>query len=169
MKSKFFNNLLVFSLFGIALGFFGMLYEGVLILPNMLDTSMARILFWRDYYAVINPVVYYIPLTPLATVVLAGLYFRCLKEDTNLRKYLGWAVILQVATLAITFYMVKQINLKTCFGNIAAYADVIPAKVMLANILSVVRLMFAAVALTLTFKVVRFSQLQLMAGSTQCD
>ena len=125
----------------------------------MLDTSMARLLFWRDYYAVINPVLYYIPLTPLATIVLVGLYFSSLKEDANFRKYLGRAAILQVITLAITFYMVKQINLKLCFSNIAQYADVIPAKVVLANILSVLRLVLAAAALTLTFKAIRFRQL----------
>jgi hypothetical protein len=154
MKSKLFNNLLLFALFVIALGFFGMLYEGVLIVPNMLDTSMARMTFWGNYYAVINPIIYYIPLTPLATIALVGLYFRSQKEEVLLKNYLGWGAILQIITLAITFYMVKQINLKLCFSNIAVDANVIPAKVVLANILSVVRLVLAAVALTLTFKAI---------------
>jgi hypothetical protein len=152
MKGKSFNNLLLFSLFGITLGFFGMLYEGVVTIPKMLDTSMARMIFWKDYYAAINPMVYYIPITPLATVILAVLFFRTGKENAALRNRLGWAVILQIAALAITFYIVKIINPKMYFNNITQYADVIPAKTVLVNILSVVRLALCATAVSLTFK-----------------
>src|SRR5580704_4446682 len=101
MKSKLFNNLLLFSLFGIALGFFGMLYEGVVAIPKMLDTSMERMFFWRDYYAAINPLVYYIPLVPLATLTLVVLYFMTGRGKEILRRQFGWAAILQIATLAI--------------------------------------------------------------------
>jgi hypothetical protein len=152
MNNKLFNNLLLFSVFGIALGFFGMLYEGVVSIPKMLDVSMGRMLFWQGYYAVINPVIYYIPLTPLATVNLVVLYFLAPKEKALLRKRLGLAGILQIIVLAITFYIVTQINLKLCFSNIEKYADVISGKVLLVNILSVVRLILDAVALTFVFK-----------------
>ena len=152
MKGKLFNNLLLFSLFSIALAFFGMLYEGVVTIPKMLDNSAARMLFWKDYYAVINPLPYYIPLTPLASIILAILYFVAAKEKPALARRLGWAIIFQIATLAITFYIVKEINLKMYFGNIPQYADVIPAKTILVNILSVIRLLLAAIALTLTFR-----------------
>ena len=149
MKSKLFNNLLLFSLFGIALGFFGMLYEGIVTIPKMLDTSMVRMIFWRDYYAAINPVAYYIPLTPLATLVLVGLCFTAPKTTRKGRMVL--AAVLQITTLAITFYVVKAINLKLYFSDIEKYADVIPAKVVLVNILSMVRLVLAATGLGLTF------------------
>ena len=152
MKSKLLNNLLLFSLFGIALGFFGMLYEGLVTIPKMLDTSMARMIFWRDYYAVLSPIIYYIPLTPLATLGLVVLYFTSSNQNAQLKKLLGWAGILQIAALAITFYIVKVINPQLYFSDIAQYASVIPAKVLLVNILSVVRLILAATALALTFK-----------------
>jgi hypothetical protein len=149
MKSKLFNNLLLFSLFGTALGFFGMLYEGIVTIPKMLDTSMVRMIFWRDYYVAINPIAYYIPITPLATLVLVGLCFTGAKILPANRLCL--AAVLQLAVLVITFYIVKVINPKMYFADIERYADVIPAKVILVNILSVVRLVLAATGLGLTF------------------
>jgi hypothetical protein len=152
MKGKLFNNLLLFSLFGVALGFFGMLYEGLVTIPKMLHTSVERMLFWKDYYAAINPLIYYIPFVPLATIILVSLYFAAAKERETLRKKLGWGAVLQITSLAITFYIVKIINPKMYFNDIAQYAAVIPAKTVLVNILSVVRLVICATALTLTFK-----------------
>jgi len=61
MKKKLFNNLVLFSLFGIALGFFGILYEGVVYGPKLLDVSAGRMLFWKGFTSVISPVVYYVP------------------------------------------------------------------------------------------------------------
>jgi hypothetical protein len=152
MKSKLFNNLLLFSLLGIALGSFGMLYEGVVSIPKMLDTSMARMLFWKGYYAVINPVPYYIPLVPLATIILMVLYFRTPKEKTELKRWLKLAGIFQIASLVLTFYIVTQVNPKLLFNNIEKYADVIPARTLLVNILSVLRMALTAIALVSVFK-----------------
>src|SRR5437868_2512341 len=146
MKNKLFNNLLLFSLFGIALGFFGMLYEGVVLGPKMLGGSMQRMLFWNDFYSVINPIVFYIPLVPIATILLVILYFMTPKQKTELKKRLGLAGIFQIVALALTFYIVTQINLKLCFGDVKKYAPIIPSKTILFNILSITRLIFAAIA-----------------------
>ena len=164
MKSKLFNNLLLFSLFGIALGSFGMLYEGVVSIPKMLDTSVARMLFWKNYYAVINPVLYYIPLVPLATITLLVLYFRTPKEKTGLKNRLKLAGIFQIATLLLTFYIVTQINPKLLFSNVEKYADIIPAKVFLVNILSVLRMALMAIALTSVFKGYILTQKEQLSG-----
>src|SRR5258708_38618719 len=110
MKSKLFNNLVLFSLFGIALGFFGILYEGVVYGPKLLDVSMERMLFWKDFTSTISPIVYYFPLTHLATITLVVLYFMTPKEKTNFRKRLKLASIFQIASLALTFYILTQIN-----------------------------------------------------------
>jgi len=151
MKNKLFNSLLLFALVGIALGFFGMLYEGVVTIPKMLDTSMQRMLFWKNFYAVVNPITYYIPLTPLATITLVVLYFVTPKEK-DIKKRLGAAGALQIIVLAMTFYIVTQINLKLYFSDLEKYADVIPGKVLLINILSVVRLALGAIALIFVFR-----------------
>jgi hypothetical protein len=152
MKSKLFNKLLLFSLFGIALGFFGILYEGSVFIPKMLDSSMTRMLFWKDFYAVLNPIIYYLPLLPMATGISVFLYFKTPKQKTELKKRLKLASIFQIVSLAFTFYIVTQINLKLCFSNIEKYADVIPARVVLLNILSVFRLALTAIALASIFK-----------------
>src|ERR1700740_1926998 len=152
MKSKLFNNLLLFSLFGIALGFFGMLYEGVVNVPKMLDGSMARMLFWKNFYAVISPIPYYIPLVPLATITLVVLYFNTPKPKVELKNRVRLAVIFQVVSLALTFYIVTQMNLKFYFSDIEKYADTIPTKTLIVNIISVIRMTLAAIALASVFK-----------------
>jgi len=80
-------------------------------------------------------------------ITLVVLYFVTPKEKTDFRKRLGVAGLLQLTVLALTFYIVTQINLKLYFSDIEKYADVIPGKVLLINILSVVRLALGAIAL----------------------
>jgi len=152
MKSKLFNNLLLFSLFGIALGFFGILYEGVVYGPKLLDVSVERMLFWKNFTSIISPVIYYVPWVYLATITLVVLYSRAAKQKAELKKRLKWASIFQIASLALTIYILTQINFKMRFGNLEKYADIIPGKVILFNILSVFRMAFAAIGLTFIFK-----------------
>jgi predicted membrane protein len=152
MKGKVFNNLVLFSLFGIALGFFGILYEGVVYGPKLLDTSMERMLFWKNFTSVISPIIYYVPLVYLATITLAFLYFKTPKQKAELRKRLKLATIFQIASLALTIYILTQINFKMRFGNLEKYADTIPGKTILFNILSVLRMALAAIGLTFIFK-----------------
>jgi hypothetical protein len=152
MKSKLFNNLLLFSLCGIALGFFGTLYEGVVYGPKFLDVSMERMLFWKSFTSVISPVIYYVPWVYLATITLVVLYFNAPKERDGTKKRLKLAGIFQIASLALTIYILTQINFKLMFGNLEKYAGTIPAKVILFNILSVLRVAFGAMALAFVFK-----------------
>jgi hypothetical protein len=62
------------------------------------------------------------------------------------------AGVLQIMVLAMTFYIVTRINLKLCFSDIEKYADIIPGKVLLINILSVIRLVLGAMALIFIFR-----------------
>jgi hypothetical protein len=152
MKTKYFNNLLLFSLFGIAINFFGILYEGVVYGPKFLDTSMERMLFWKSFTSTISPLAYYTPWVGLGTITLIVLYFRTSKQNIKLKSRLKWASIFQVLSLALTFYILTQINFKQSFGDIEKYADVIPGKALLFNIVSILRVVFAAIALTSLFK-----------------
>jgi predicted membrane protein len=152
MKSKLFNNLLLFSLFGVALGFFGVLYEGVVYGPKLLDISLDRMLFWKSFTSIISPIIYYVPIVYLATIALVILYFKTSKEQPEIKKRLKLASIFQVASVALTIYILTQINFKGSFGNLEKYAAAIPGKVILFNILSVFRVMVTAIALTLIFK-----------------
>ena len=152
MKARLFNSFLLFSLFGIALSFFGMLYEGIVVIPKMLDASRERMQFWQSFYRVINPIMFYIPLVPVATLLLLFLYVNTRKQTDEFKKQLGWAAITQVLSLVLTFYIVTQVNLKLYFSDIGKYAGIIPFKTVLVNILSVIRLVFSAIALFLLFR-----------------
>jgi hypothetical protein len=152
MTNKLFNNLLLFSLFGVALGFFGILYEGIVNVPKMLDSSMPRMLFWKNFYEVISPVPYYIPLVPVATITLIVLYFKSPKQKVELKNRLKLAGIFQITSLILTFYIVKQMNLKLFFDDIEKYAGIIPTKTLIVNIISVIRMTLTAVALVSVFK-----------------
>ena len=96
MKKKLYNNLLLFSLFGIALYFFGILYEGVVYGPKLLDVSREHMLFWKDFMSVKSPIVYYVPLVYLATIVLVVLYFRKPIEQGVIKKRLKLATVFQI-------------------------------------------------------------------------
>ncbi len=152
MKNKLFNNLVLFSLFGITLYFFGILYEGVVYGPKLLDVSKERMLFWKDFTSIISPIIYYVPWVYLATIVLVVLYFKASKEKTELKKRLRLASIFQIASLVLTIYILTQINFKMSFGNLEKYAGEIADKVFLFNILSVIRVVLAAIGLTFIFK-----------------
>lgn len=152
MKSKVFNKLLLFSLFGITLGFFGMLYEGVVYGPKMMDFSTERMLFWKGFTSIISPIIYYVPWVYLATITLVFLYYKTRRENSVLKKRLRWGVIFQIASLALTIYILTQINFKLSFGNLNKYAAAIPGKVILFNILSVFRVVFGAIGLSFIFK-----------------
>ena len=152
MKSKLFNNLLLFSLFGIALGFFGILYEGVVYGPKLLDVSMERMLFWKEFTSIISPLIYYVPWVYLATIILVVLYFKTQKEKTELKIRLKLASIFQILSLVLTIYILTQINFKRSFGNLGLYADAVQSKVILFNILSTIRVVLAAIGLSYVFK-----------------
>jgi len=152
MKLKLFNTLLVFSLFGIALGFFGILYEGVVYGPKFLDVSMERMQFWKAFTAVISPIPYYIPIYPIATILLIVLSFRTPKEKSGLKKRLIAASLFQIASLALTVYILTQINFKRSFGSLDKYAYEIPGKAVLFNILSIVRIGLGAIGVAFVFK-----------------
>jgi len=152
MKSRSYNNALLFALFGIALGFFGILYEGIVVAPKMLNTSMERIFFWRGFYSVISPIIYYTPINQLATITMIVLYFKTTKQDSVIKKQLGIACIFQLMSFVITFYIVTQLNLKGAFNNPNTDVNEIHSKAIVLNILSVIRIVMVGVALMNVFK-----------------
>lgn len=147
MKSSVFTALLLFCLGGLALGFFGMLYEGVVILPAMLDTRPARLRFWGDFYAVLSPLRYYLPVVPAAALGLLVLWNRAVSARLPARRHLAWAGSTQLLALLITGYMVLGINLKLHFTSLDLPAAALFTKVLLMNVLSAIRLLLAATAL----------------------
>lgn len=152
MNSKLFKLLLAFALFGIALGFFGILYEGVVYGPKMLGNSPARMVFWKDFYLVISPIIYYLPWNPLGMVTTIIAYIIARRRALIFRKRLLYAILLQELSFIITVYIVKGIDMKTAFTDISQYANLIPHKTMLFNFLSIVRIIASGTAMICLFQ-----------------
>jgi|SRR5579863_2410189 len=152
MKPKLSSNLLVFSLFGVALGFFGILYEGIVYGPKFLVVSPERMQFWKMFTSVISPIPYYIPIYPIAIILLAVVLFGIPAEKGKLRRLLVAATLFQIASLALTIYILTVINFRRSFGDLERYANEIPGKAMLFNILSFVRICLGAISLVFVFK-----------------
>src|SRR4051812_47628719 len=104
MQDKLFNNLLLFSLFGTALWFFGNLYEGIVIAPNLLANSTQKAYYWQSFIDITNPILFYIPLTPLSSIVLFVLYFKTPKPKTELKRQLKFGLLFQILSYALSIY-----------------------------------------------------------------
>lgn len=74
------------------------------------------------------------------------------KEKSGLRKRLITASLFQIASLVLTFYILTQINFGRSFGNLDKYADEIPGKAFLFNLLSFIRIGLGAIAVAFVFK-----------------
>ncbi len=152
MTSRLFNILLLFALFGIGMWFFGNLYEGIVIAPNMLNDTATRMEHWQKFFVVTNPVFFYVPVPQLATVVLLILFFKSDKQKPVLRHYLKLASIFQVASLILSVYIITQINFKLFFGDLNKYSGQLSSLALLWNALNVIRVLLVAAVLTFTFK-----------------
>jgi hypothetical protein len=69
MRKKRYAHLLLFSLAGANLWFFGNLYEGIVIAPNFLVDSIKKVEHWQAFFTITNPIFFYIPLVPIESSV----------------------------------------------------------------------------------------------------
>jgi hypothetical protein len=151
-RTKPSNKLLLFSLFGIALWFFGNLYEAVVIAPNMLKDSARKVQDWQDFFAVTNPVFFYIPIAPIAVVIMIVLFLKTGSEQPILKGHLKLATLFGVPAFALGMYMITQINLKLFFGEADKYAAEAHKLSVLWNILNAVRIALLSVTLYQMFR-----------------
>src|SRR4051812_6946659 len=106
MTSKLFSSLLLFSLIGITMWFFGNLYEAIVIGPNMLgEESLQKIHHFQNFFVTTNPIFFYIPLSPLATVALVFIYFKTPKTKIELKRCLKSANIFLTISVALSVYI----------------------------------------------------------------
>jgi hypothetical protein len=152
MNSRLYNILLLFSLFGIAMWFFGNLYEAVVIGPNMLGNSDVKMRAFRDFFTSTNPAFFYIPVSQLAVLISIFLYLKTPKDKHILKRTLLRAVIVLVIAMIITIYLVTQINIKLFFGDEILSLQQMTNLAVTWNILNIVRILLAAVALGYIFK-----------------
>lgn len=116
MNKSIFSKLLLFSLFFLGHWFYGNLYEQVVLAPNNLVNSYETLVCWQNFFQVTNQIHYYVPFTQLAVVVVCFLYFK--STDTQIKKLLKLGMLFGLASIAITVYIVSQLNLKLFFGDL---------------------------------------------------
>ncbi len=73
------TRLVLFVVFGLALWFFGNLYEAVVIAPNLVVDTATKITYWRGFFSLTNPVYFYIPVAPQAALTT----FFCLHQGAE--------------------------------------------------------------------------------------
>jgi hypothetical protein len=152
MTNKVSENLLLFALFGIALWFFGNLYEAIVIAPNMLDDSIRKIQDWKDFFVTTNPIFFYIPIAPIAAFIIAFLYFKKSMDNAVLKRHLKIATIFGLLAFGLGIYIITQINIKFFFGDIQKYSADAHKMSVLWNILNIIRVILLAPTLSHTFK-----------------
>ena len=110
MKDKTINGLLVFSIFFLALWFFGNLYEELVIAPNQVINSYEKLQHWQHFFTETNPMYFYVPFTQVAIIIICILYFKI--TDIHQKKLLKKAIIFGIFGIILTVVIVTQINLK---------------------------------------------------------
>lgn len=107
-----------FTLFGLALWFFGNLYEEIILMPNWLAAPIDVLTVYNRYYSVVIQYHYYVPITQLAVIVLVVLCFtsnpaRQLAE-ADLRRAAIWGSL----GIALTAWIVLSLNLDLFIGEL---------------------------------------------------
>jgi len=146
------ENLLLFALSGIALWFYGNLYEGIVIAPNLLNDPIQKVQLWQNFFVTTNPVMYYIPVSPLAIVIIVILYFKTSRDQIILKKHLQRASIFGLLALGLGIYIITQINFKLFFGDIQKNSKDLYKLSVLWNVLNLIRTALLIPSMLYTFK-----------------
>ena len=141
------NNIFLFSLFGVGMWFFGNLYECIVIGPNMLSDSVARLTSFQDFFITTNQIYYYVPIPILAVISVVFIYFKTPKQDLEIKGRLKLASILLTISIILSTYIIAELNFKLFFGDIEKYANVISSLTIQWNILNIIRTILVGTAL----------------------
>lgn len=152
MTAKNFNRILLFSLFGITMWFFGNLYEAIVIVPNMLTNSILKAKLWQDFFETTNPAYFYIPFSPIAVLTTLFLYIKTPKKNTTLKRKLKLSTIFGLIALGLGIVIITQINLKLFFGEVEKISASAHYLAVLWNILNVIRVLLLLVVVSNLFK-----------------
>lgn len=107
-----------FALFGLALWFFGNLYEEVILMPNWLVAPLDVLTAYNRYYSVVIQYHYYVPITQLAVIILIVLCFIDNPARQLAQPELRWAAIWGALGIALTVCIVLSLNLDLFIGEL---------------------------------------------------
>ncbi|AYM40845.1 hypothetical protein BKG83_14340 [Mycobacteroides chelonae] len=138
--------LMYFTVFGIAMWFFGNLYEAVVIGPNIAGDTKEQLRAFQQFTVVTNPVYYYIPLTQIAAVTLIVWFVRTPWRAPEKRS-LFIASLAEIAAVALSIYIIVKLNMTLFFGSLGETPDELHRLALQWNLLNLVRVGVTALAL----------------------
>ncbi|WP_157579065.1 hypothetical protein [Spirosoma montaniterrae] len=118
MKTQTTLRWLNFALFGLALWFFGNLYEEVILMPNWLVAPLDVLQAYNRYYTVVIQYHYYVPITQVAVIVLIVCCFTANPARQQAGRDLGRAAIWGTIALVLTAWIVLSLNLDLFIGQL---------------------------------------------------
>lgn len=113
------SRLLCFALFGLALWFFGNLYEEIILMPNWVAASLETLRAYNRYFTVVLQYHYYVPVTQLSVVALLVLAYRAEPHLLSLRPALRRAGWWGTAGVALTVPIVVLLNTGLFLGDLS--------------------------------------------------
>ena len=138
--------LMYFTVFGIAMWFFGNLYEAVVIGPNSAGDTKEQLRAFQQFTVVTNPVYYYIPLTQIAAVTLIVWFVRTPWRAPEKRS-LFIASLAEIAAVALSIYIIVKLNMTLFFGSLGETPDELHRLALQWNLLNLIRVGVTALAL----------------------
>lgn len=138
--------LMYFTVFGIAMWFFGNLYEAVVIGPNIAGDTKEQLRAFQQFTVVTNPVYYYIPLTQIAALTLIVWFVRTPWRAPEKRS-LFIASLAEIAAVALSIYIIVKLNMTLFFGSLGETPDELHRLALQWNLLNLVRVGVTALAL----------------------
>ena len=138
--------LMYFTVFGIAMWFFGNLYEAVVIGPNIAGDTKEQLRAFQQFTVVTNPVYYYIPLTQIAAVTLIVWFVRTPWRAPEKRS-LFIASAAEIAAVALSIYIIVKLNMTLFFGSLGETPHELHRLALQWNLLNLVRVGVTALAL----------------------
>jgi hypothetical protein len=109
-----FGALLRAALFSALYWLFGNLYEEIVMIPNVAVDPQRVLGGYHDFFLVIDPTWYFVPVTQLGVVAVWALYLAGRRGADASR--LGKASLFGLLALLVTALIVTQINLKLFAG-----------------------------------------------------
>lgn len=153
MTIKLQRNLALISCAGLAWWLFGNLYEAIVFSPNWVVDSPAQLKRLNDFYVHTSPVIYFVPVTQLATVLVWILFF--VHKTTAVKPDLKKASVFALLATGLNVFIVSTIVLKLFGTDYAAYGDYLSTLTWRWNFLNGVRILLVGTTFYFLFNAYR--------------
>jgi hypothetical protein len=143
-----------FTVFGIAMWFFGNLYEAIVIGPNIAGDTKEQLKAFQQFTEVTNPVYYYIPLTQIAAISLIVWFVRTPRGAPE-KLSLFLACLAEIAAVVLSVYVIVELNTTLFFGALGETPGELHQLALQWNMLNLVRVVLTAIALLFSMRALR--------------